>query len=140
MTETLAGGYKTVVGGVSKAAENVAEAPEAAKGALVFAGLVGASAVLFTQVSPGCGACWVLGAGCGTSQGGVLAGCGPAPLACLLRWRAGPWELAPHGASSPRCLLTSCIGAAGLHASLAAGPVSQVAPLPQQISAVAVTN
>ncbi|KAL4433287.1 hypothetical protein ABPG77_003335 [Micractinium sp. CCAP 211/92] len=50
VTETLAGGYKTVVGGVSKAAENVAEAPEAAKGALVFAGLVGASAVLFTQL------------------------------------------------------------------------------------------
>lgn len=50
VTETLQGGYTTVVGGVSKVAEGVAEAPEAAKGALVFAGLVGASAVLFTQL------------------------------------------------------------------------------------------
>ena len=33
--------------------EAVAEAPEAAKGALVFAGVVGASALLFTQVG-GC--------------------------------------------------------------------------------------
>ncbi|KAL4448313.1 hypothetical protein ABPG75_005532 [Micractinium tetrahymenae] len=50
VTQTLAGGYTTVVGGVSKVAEGVAEAPEAAKGALFFAGLVGASALLFTQL------------------------------------------------------------------------------------------
>ncbi|PSC70410.1 rhodanese-like domain-containing chloroplastic [Micractinium conductrix] len=45
--QTIAGGVSTVASGVTEA---VAEAPEAAKGALVFAGVVGASALLFTQL------------------------------------------------------------------------------------------